>query len=105
MLHSFAALLQFFLLACGQVGISQLLILELQKVKILAVAFYCKHHLAKFFLYFKVFGISVLILSELRCIVGNNINHLKLEVLLVKQQILVLRVYIHQLVAKLLQHR
>ena len=41
----------------------------------------------------------------MRCVVGNNIDHLKLEILLVEQQILMLRVHIHQLVSKLLQHR
>ena len=105
MLHSLAALLKFFLLAFLQFCIFEFLELELEEVVILAIAFNGESHLTKFFLCFNEFGVSILILSKLRRIVGDDINYFQLKVLLVEQQVLMLRVNIHQHVAKLFQHR
>ena len=103
--HRLTLLFQFLLLAWLQTGICQFLILELQKIHILSVALYL--FLQRFqFVGSLVIGIIALLIGcQLLGVVGNDVEHAHLEILLVQQQVLVLGVYIHKSLTQFLEHR
>ena len=83
----------------------ELVTLELQEVEVLAVSL---DVIAKGFelLHGRMIGIEgLLILGQLTGIVGNDINHAHLEVLLVEQQVLMLGVDIDKSFTEFLEHR
>ena len=90
MLHRLALLLQFLLLALGQSGILQFLILELQEVQALAVALYVVLQFLQLALCRLQLAVSLLISCQFFLVVGNDVHHAQLEVLLLQQQVLVL---------------
>ena len=52
---------------------------------------------------FLQFSVSLLVFFQLLLVVGQNVYHAELEVLLGKQQVLVLRMDVHQLFAQIFQ--
>ena len=102
MLHRVAALFQLFLLAFNQARILQLLILELQEILILTIALYTLSEGIKFVFRRQILLIGLLVSFELIGVARYDINHIQLEILLVKQQILVLGMDINQLVTEFL---
>ena len=83
-------LLEFFLFALHQMGLRQFVTLESQEVCVLTVALDALTEVVELLLHLVVFLVGLLVLSELRGVVGKDVNHTQLEVLLVEQQILML---------------
>ena len=104
MRHGLTLLLQFLLLALLQVGVSQFAVLELQEVQVLAVALDVVLQLLQLALGSQQLREGLLIVCQLLLVAGDDVNHAQLEVLLVQQQVLVLRVYVDQTFAQLLEH-
>ena len=103
--HRVALLLQLFLFAFRQTGIRQLVVLELQEVAVLTVALDVFLQLLQTALGGLIVGEGMLVVGELFVIVGDDVRHAELEVLLVEQQVLVLRVDVDEPFAKFLEHR
>ena len=103
--HRLATLLQLLLFAVHEFGVGQLLILELQEVLCLASLFYLLSHALLFFLQVVIAHESLLVVAQLFSVLRNDIDHIQLEVLLVQQQVLMLRVHINQALPQLLEHR
>ena len=103
--HRLAALLQLFLFTVHELGVGQLLILKLQEVLCLTALFYLLSHPLLFFLQVVITHESLLIVGEFFGILSNDIDHTQLEVLLVQQQVLMLRVHIDQALTQFLEHR
>ena len=103
--HRVTLLLKFFLFTLLKVGPHKFVALELQEVKILAITLNIVAEGLKLLKGNMVFVINILIQGQLFGIVGDDINHVHLEVLLVKQKVLMLRVYINKSLTEFLKHR
>ena len=105
MAHGLAPLLQFLLLAVRQVGTRQLVVLELQEVRVLAVTLDVLLQLLQLPLSVAIGLERLLIVLQLTAVARNDIDYRQLEVLLVEQQVLVLGVYVDQAFTQFLEHR
>ena len=90
MTKRFAFLFQLLLNTLAEVGIVQLRQLEAQEVFIVIRLVYCLQHLLDRLLGSLVFLVLLLVLLQLFLVVGNDIHHVQLEVLFLKEQVLVL---------------
>ena len=90
MAHRVALLFEFFLFAFHQTGLRQFVALEPQEVCVLTVALDALTEVVELLLYLMVFFVGLLILTELCGVVGKDVNHTQLEVLLVEQEVLML---------------
>ena len=89
-LHGLALLFQFLLLALREFGVLQFFVLELQKVQILAVALYVVLHFLQLSICRLQLAIGLLIGCQFFLVVGDDVYHVQLEVLLLQQQVLML---------------
>ena len=88
--HCIAFLLQFLLFANHQVGTIEFLILELQEIHILTVALYLFFQGLQRVGCLMIGTVCILVSRQFLCIVGNDVEHVQLEVVFVEQQVLVL---------------
>ena len=95
MRHGVTLLLQFFLFSFCQFALTELIELELQEVHVLPVALYLFAQGLQGFLLLLVLRESFLIGSHFLGVLSQDVDYVQLEVLLVEQQVLVLRVNIH----------
>ena len=103
--HGVTLLFQFLLFSFCEVGVAELIILELQEVDVLTVMLYVFFKCLELVFGILVGCIGLLVVGQLLTVVGDDVSHTELEVLFVEQQVLVLRVYIDEPVAEFLQHR
>ena len=101
--HGVALLLQLLLLAIGELGVAELVELELQEVGILPVALNLLTCPLQTGGHVVIFSIEALIAGQLAVVGGEYVGDAHLEVLLVEQQVLVLRVYVDEFLAQLLE--
>ena len=78
---------------------------ELQEVLCLSALFYLLSHALLFFLQVVITHESLLVVGEFFGILSNDIDHTQLKVLLVQQQVLMLRMHIDQALTQFLEHR
>ena len=102
-LHRLALLFQFLLLALRESCILQFVVLELQEIQALPVAFYVVTQLLQLALNVTQLTVGLLISGQLTVVLCNDVNHAQLEVMMFEQQVLVLRVNVNQLFAQFLQ--
>ena len=103
--HRVALLFQFFLFANIETSSLELLILELQEIHVLTVAFYLFLQGLQFVGSLVIGIVACLVVCQFLGVIGNNVEHTHLEVLFVQQQVLMLRVYIHEAFTQFLEHR
>ena len=101
--HRLTLLFQFLLLASSEIGLSQLLELELQEIGILPVLLDAFLEGAEFLLCGMILRIGLLVELLLFLVACNDVDHVQLEILLVEQQVLMLRMDVHQLFAEFFQ--
>ena len=102
--HGVAALLQLLLFAVHEAGIGQFVILELQEIGVAAVLLDVLSQLLQLSKRLLVGGESLLVGRQLFLALSDNVEHAQLEIVLAEQQVLVLRVYVHEPVAQLFEH-
>ena len=90
MTKRFAFLFQFLLNTLAEVGIFQFRQLEAQEILIVVCLINRLLHLLDRLLGRQVFLVQLMVLLQLFLVVGNDIHHVQLEVLFLKEQVLVL---------------
>ena len=85
-----ALLLQFFLLTANQLCLSEFLKLKLYEFSLLTVALYLFLHLLQLTIGCLQLAVFFLVFFQQGVVVGYDVHHAQLEVLLVQQQVLVL---------------
>ena len=90
MAHGLASLFQLFLFTVHQFRILQFVVLELQEVGVLAVLLYVGPHLLHLAYGGVVFAVDLLVALQFRFVIGHDVDHSQLEILLTYQQVLVL---------------
>ena len=83
MAHYLGSLFKGLLLVGLQIGVLQFLVLESQKVLVLAVALYLQLQVVQLFLGLAPFVVGLLIVGHLLLVACYYVHHVKLEVLLV----------------------
>ena len=105
MTHHLCRLFERLLFAVYKIGVGEFLLLKTQEVLVLTIALNLFLHTCQFVLRLAILAVRHLVVGQLLLVVGDDVHHIQLEVLAIKQQILVLAVYVDELFAQFAYQR